>query len=131
MSETDTPDDNQISDDDWAAAMQEQAAAEGLTDTAEPAMGDESPFQAKPASQLFPDFGQAGAKGGLSRDRVMACAQDQAGVDAMNARIEANLREHDGIGSTPTFVINGRMLVGEQTLAQLDAVIQPLLRGRR
>ena len=32
MSETDTPDDNQISDDDWAAAMQEQAAAEGLTD---------------------------------------------------------------------------------------------------
>ena len=57
MSETDTPDDNQISDDDWAAAMQEQAAAEGLTDPAEPALGDESPFQAKPASQLFPDFG--------------------------------------------------------------------------
>lgn len=24
MSETDTPDDNQISDDDWAAAMQER-----------------------------------------------------------------------------------------------------------
>ena len=71
MSETDTPDDNQISDDDWAAAMQEQAAAEGLTDTAEPAMGDESPFQAKPASQLFPDFGQAGAKGGTLNDYDM------------------------------------------------------------
>ena len=50
MSETDTPDDNQISDDDWAAAMQEQAAAEGLTDSAESALGGESPFQAKPAS---------------------------------------------------------------------------------
>ena len=71
MSETDTPDDNQISDDDWAAAMQEQAAAEGLTDTAEPALGGESPFQAKPASQLFPDFGQAGAKGGTLNDYDM------------------------------------------------------------
>ncbi len=74
---------------------------------------------------------EAGAKGGLSRDRVMACAQEQAGVDAMNARIDANLREHSGIGSTPTFVVNGRMLVGEQSLAELDAVIQPLLRGKR
>ena len=71
MSETDTPDDNQISDDDWAAAMQEQAAAEGLTDTAEPALGGESPFQAKPASQLFPDFGQAGVKGGSLNDYDM------------------------------------------------------------
>ncbi len=71
MSETDTPDDNQISYDDWAAAMQEQAAAEGLTDSAEPALGGESPFQAKPASQLFPDFGQAGAKGGTLNDYDM------------------------------------------------------------
>ena len=59
MSETDTPDENQISDDDWAAAMQEQAAAEGLTDPAEPAEDDGSPYQAKPASQLFPDDGSA------------------------------------------------------------------------
>ena len=71
MSETVTPEDNQISDDDWAAAMQEQAAAERLTDTAEPALGGESPFQAKPASQLFPDFGQAGAKGGTLNDYDM------------------------------------------------------------
>mgnify|MGYP001269021043 CR=1 FL=1 len=68
MSDTDTdaPDDNQVSDDDWAAAMQEQAASEGLTD---PATGvDESPYQAKPASQLFPDFGQAGTKSGTLND---------------------------------------------------------------
>ena len=71
MSETDTPDENQISDDDWAAAMQEQAAAEGLTDPAEPAEEDGSPDQAKPASQLFPDFGQAGAKSGSINDYDM------------------------------------------------------------
>ena len=64
--ETDAPDDNQVSDDDWAAAMQEQAASEGLTD---PATGvNESPYQAKPASQLFPDFGQAGTKSGTLND---------------------------------------------------------------
>jgi flagellar motor switch protein FliN/FliY len=71
MSETDTPDENQISDDDWAAAMQEQAAAEGLTDPAAPAEDDGSPYQAKPASQLFPDFGQAGPKGGAINDYDM------------------------------------------------------------
>ena len=71
MSETDTPDDNQISDDDWAAAMQEQAAAEGLTEPAEQREDDGSPFQAKPASQLFPDFGQGGAKGGSLNDYDM------------------------------------------------------------
>jgi hypothetical protein len=48
MSETDTPDENQISDDDWAAAMQEQAAAEGLTDPAEPAEDDGSPTRPSP-----------------------------------------------------------------------------------
>ena len=71
MLETDTPDENQISDDDWAAAMQEQAAAEGLTDPAAPAEDDGSPYQAKPASQLFPDFGQAGAKSGSINDYDM------------------------------------------------------------
>ena len=71
MSETDTPDDNQISDDDWAAAMQEQAAAEGLTEPAAPHEDDGSPFQAKPASQLFPDFGQGGAKSGSLNDYDM------------------------------------------------------------
>jgi len=53
-------------EDDLRIAMQEQAAAEGVTD---PATGvDESPYQAKPASQLFPDFGQAGTKSGTLND---------------------------------------------------------------
>ena len=71
MSETDNPDENQISDDDWAAAMQEQAASEGLTDPALPGLEEESPYQAKPASQLFPDFGQAGTKSGSINDYDM------------------------------------------------------------
>ncbi len=73
MAEQET--DNQITEDDWAAAMQEQAAAEsGAVDAeaemvaAELAAAAESPYQAKPASQIFQDFGAAGAKGGSMND---------------------------------------------------------------
>ena len=55
----------QITEDDWAAAMMEQAAVEAGSDgeadrvAAELAAAamDGSPYQAKPASQLFEDFG--------------------------------------------------------------------------
>ncbi|MDX9700876.1 MAG: flagellar motor switch protein FliN [Rhodocyclaceae bacterium] len=67
MAENDNEIDDPISEDDWAAAMMEQAAAEsggsGPDDEARriaaelAAAADESPYQAKPASQLFPDFG--------------------------------------------------------------------------
>jgi len=71
---------------------------------------------------------QAGARGGMTRDQVRACATDQAGLDALNARVARSEKEHPQVGSTPTFVINGTVLAGEQSLAELDAVIQPLLR---
>ena len=71
-------DDDQISDDDWAAAMQEQAASEADTATddeasrvaaelAAAAMGD-SPYQARPASQIFEDFGAGGGNKGSLND---------------------------------------------------------------
>ncbi|MDO1559930.1 DsbA family protein [Brevundimonas sp. 2R-24] len=70
----------------------------------------------------------AGAAGGLSEAQVRACVDDQAQIRALVGRLEA--AEAAGILSTPTFVINGRTLEGEQSLAQLAAVIDPLLRGR-
>ena len=69
-------DDNQISEDDWAAAMQEQASAEAslggdaaqvAAELAAAAM-DDSPYQAKPASQIFEDFGAASGKPGTLND---------------------------------------------------------------
>ena len=74
-------DEDQITDDDWAAAMQEQAGADegdmsdadveaALREAASDDAG-ESPFQAKPASQLFPDFGNAGQAGGTMNDYDM------------------------------------------------------------
>ncbi|MDR0564400.1 MAG: flagellar motor switch protein FliN [Azoarcus sp.] len=53
----------EASEDDWAAAMQEQAEAESKVDpeaeqvAADLAAAAASPYQAKPASQLFEDLG--------------------------------------------------------------------------
>lgn len=72
----DNDDDHQISEDDWAAAMQEQATAEAGMDAESARVAadlaaaafDESPYQAKPASQIFEDFGASGAKPGALND---------------------------------------------------------------
>ncbi|MBX7249527.1 MAG: DsbA family protein [Caulobacteraceae bacterium] len=73
----------------------------------------------------------AGARGGLTPAQVEACALSREGVAALNARVNRNLTIDTQVSSTPTFLINGAMLVGEQSLEALDAAIQPLLRGRR
>jgi flagellar motor switch protein FliN/FliY len=70
MSETDTPDDNQISDDDWAAAMQEQAAAEGLTDPAEPAWAM-NPLPGQARQPALPGFRAGRRQGGSINDYDM------------------------------------------------------------
>ncbi|MBW7861388.1 MAG: flagellar motor switch protein FliN [Rhodocyclaceae bacterium] len=67
---------NQITEDDWAAAMMEQADAEGGSASdpeaarvaSELAQAADSPYQAKPASQLFEDFGGGSARAGSMND---------------------------------------------------------------
>ncbi|MDD2740865.1 MAG: flagellar motor switch protein FliN [Rhodocyclaceae bacterium] len=60
MESTATEDDGQISEDDWAAAMSEQAVAEtgGDASTAMPA-------------DIFPSFGSTGAPGGMMNELDM------------------------------------------------------------
>lgn len=68
---------NLITDDDWAAAMDEQAAVEAGGGDAETdrvaaelaaAAMDGSPYQARPASQIFEDFGATSGKPGSLND---------------------------------------------------------------
>lgn len=72
-------DETELTEDDWAAAMQEQAAAEtsdGSGDSeadrvaaelAAAALGT-SPYQARPASELFEDFSAAGNRAASMND---------------------------------------------------------------
>jgi protein-disulfide isomerase len=59
---------------------------------------------------------------GMSEPQFTACIGDQAALKALNARVE-KAGKNDGVDSTPTFIINGNKLVGEQTMAELDKAI--------
>lgn len=66
---------------------------------------------------------RAGAIGGLDEAKIAACINDDAGRQALEARVEAGAEE-GGVTGTPTFVINGKKVAdGPMTLAELDAAI--------
>jgi protein-disulfide isomerase len=58
---------------------------------------------------------------GMNEQQFNTCIGDQGALKALNARVEAAAKS--GVDSTPTFIINGDKLVGEQTLADLDKAI--------
>lgn len=59
---------------------------------------------------------------GMDEDAFKACLSDQKALKAMNDRVERYSKEAK-ITGTPTFVINGKTLVGDVTLDRLDAAI--------
>ncbi len=65
---------------------------------------------------------KAAQAGGLTEAQFDACLTTQSNIDAMQARVET-YAERDKIDSTPTFVVNGKKLEGETSLAELDAAI--------
>jgi protein-disulfide isomerase len=63
-----------------------------------------------------------GESAGLTEPQFNACISDDTALKALNDRVQRYI-DKDGIDSTPTFVINGKKLVGEQTEATLDKAI--------
>ena len=59
---------------------------------------------------------------GMTEPQFEACLKDSDALAALQAR-SARAGDEDKIEGTPTFVINGRKLEGDQTLADLDAAI--------
>ncbi len=64
---------------------------------------------------------------GLNESQFTACVSDDAALKALNARAE-KYAKLDDVDATPTFIVNGKKLVGDQSLAEFDNVIQPLLK---
>ncbi len=75
-------------------------------------------------------LGQVAASVGMSDAAFHACIENQAGLDALNARNQRHA-SRDGVDSTPTFFVNGKRLDGEQTLPELAAAIAAASRRRR
>jgi protein-disulfide isomerase len=62
------------------------------------------------------------AGAGMDEKAVDACLADKAALDALNNRVDRYV-SRDAVQSTPTFLINGQRLSGEQPLEALDAAI--------
>ncbi len=59
---------------------------------------------------------------GMTEKQFTDCISDEKALNALNARVEKSSTK-DGVGSTPTFIINGTKYEGEQSMAQLDAAV--------
>jgi protein-disulfide isomerase len=59
---------------------------------------------------------------GISDAQFNACISDSTAITALQNRVQG-YEDTDHIDSTPTFVVNGTKLVGEQSLATLDKAI--------
>jgi flagellar motor switch protein FliN len=150
-------DENQISDDDWASAMQEQATAEaGLggdaaqvaADLAAAAMGD-SPYQAKPASQIFEDFGSTGGRPGTLNDFDMILdipvqitvelGRTKLSIRNLLQLAHGSVVELDGLAGEPMDVlVNGTLIaqgevvvVNDKFGIRLTDIISPAERMRK
>jgi protein-disulfide isomerase len=62
-----------------------------------------------------------GLSTGMTEQQFNTCIGDQAALKALDARVQRASK--DGVDSTPTFIINGNKMVGEQTLADLDKAV--------
>lgn len=149
--------DNQITEDDWAAAMQEQAATESgvdaesaqvAADLAAAAMGD-SPYQAKPASQLFEDFGSSGTKPGAINDFDMILdipvqltvelGRTKLSIRNLLQLAHGSVVELDGLAGEPMDVlVNGTLIaqgevvvVNDKFGIRLTDIITPAERMRK
>jgi protein-disulfide isomerase len=64
---------------------------------------------------------------GMTEAQFDKCVGDEEAQKALAKRVQG-YADKEKIAATPTFLINGKKLEGEQTMATLDAVIQPLLK---
>lgn len=64
---------------------------------------------------------------GMTEAQFETCVGDEAAQKALAKRVEG-YADKDKIAATPTFIINGKKLEGEVTMAQFDETIQPMLK---
>ena len=70
-----------------------------------------------------------GEDNGLTEAQYMACLTNDTTKNALFKKVDGYVAQ-DHIESTPTFLIGDQKLEGEQSLAQLDAAIAKVKRGR-
>jgi flagellar motor switch protein FliN/FliY len=143
-----------IDEDDWAAAMQEQAATENALDpeaervAADLAAAATSPYQAKPASQLFEDLGDGNKPRLLNDYDMILDIPVQITVELGRTKItirnllqlaHGSVVELDGLAGEPMDVlVNGTLIaqgevvvVNDKFGIRLTDIITPAERMRK
>ena len=64
---------------------------------------------------------------GMSDDQLTKCLTDSKAITALNDRV-IKFAKADDIQATPTFMINGKKYEGAKSMAEFDAILQPLLK---
>jgi len=142
-------------EDDWAAAMSEQAAAENQVDPEAvrvaadlASAAGESPYQAKPASQLFEDLGDSTKPGSLNDFDMILDIPVQITVELGRTKItirnllqlaHGSVVELDGLAGEPMDVlVNGTLIaqgevvvVNDKFGIRLTDIITPAERMRK
>ncbi len=67
-------------------------------------------------------LGRLAKLGGISEDKFQSCMKDEKLADAVSASRVVAEREY-GVGSAPTFFVNGNKMVGEQTYEAFDKAL--------
>jgi len=72
---------------------------------------------------------RVGQSAGMSESQIQTCLDDEKAVERLNERANKGMEEFK-VNQTPTFVLNGKVVEtpGAPTLAQLSAMIDPLLK---
>ncbi len=149
---------DQITEDDWAAAMQEQADVEasvGQDAEAQRVAAElgaavgESPYQAQPASKLFEDFGAATGKSGSMNDFDMILdipvqltvelGRTKLTIRSLLQLAHGSVVELDGLAGEPMDVlVNGTLIaqgevvvVNDKFGIRLTDIITPAERMRK
>ena len=68
------------------------------------------------------NLARIGRTAGLTSDEIDACMQDEAMAQAMIAVFQENA-EADGVRSTPSFLINGTLVPGDQSYAAFSSLV--------
>jgi protein-disulfide isomerase len=64
----------------------------------------------------------------MTQDQFNTCLRDRALYDQVNA-IRDTAANKFGVDATPTFFVNGKKIEGEMSIAELDDLLTPMLKG--
>ena len=78
----------------------------------------------------FNELVQIGRLGGISAEKFQGCLRDKTITDGI-LKNRLTGEQVDKISSTPSFVINGQLMVGVHEIEQFDAILGRLLEGKK